>query len=487
MASAHIQDLIQLVERLIKLPTESEWFEFKLNNADPNEIGRLISALSNTVAILNKRTAYVIWGIEDASHNIVGTNFSPSTAKEGGEELENWLTRLIQPRVNIQFHEISINGMPVVILDIDRASHYPTSFKGEKYIRIGSYIKSLKDYPEKEKLLWQVFDSSRFERNVAAKNLTAEAVLNILDYPSYFYLLKHPLPENRDKILEVLVADAMIEQADNGNWNILNLAAILFCRQLNDFKHLKRKTIRVIQYSENNRITTQRELEFATGYALSIEEVIKFISSILPANEIIGPALRKNVTMYPLLAIRELVVNAIIHQDFLISGAAPMIEIFQDRIEITNPGKPLTDTMRLLDNPPRSRNEDLASFMRRIDLCEERGSGVDKVVEQTELYQLPAPIFATINDNTRVVLQAHKPLKKMTKEDRIGTCYLHACLKYVDNDHMTNTTLRARFGIEPKNSADASRIIKSTLEAGLIRIHDTANTRKAAKYVPFWA
>lgn len=75
----------------------------------------------------------------------------------------------------------------------------------------------------------------------------------------------------------------------------------------------------------------------------------------------------------------------------------------------------------------------------------------------------------------------------MTKEDRILACYLHACLKYVDGDHMTNTTLRARFGIEPKNSADASRIIKHTLEAGRIRIHDTENKRKAAKYVPYWA
>lgn len=429
MSSAHTQELVPLVGKLRKSPKETEWFEFKVNNANPNEIGTLISALSNSAAILNRRTAYIIWGVDDASHDIVGTNFSPATAKEGGEELENWLTRLIQPRVNIQFHEISIDGMAIVILDIDRASHYPTSFKGEKYIRIGSYIKSLKDYPEKEKLLWQVFDSSRFERNVAAKNLTAEDVLNILDYPSYFYLLKQPLPENRVKILEALVADAMIEQADNGNWNILNLAAILFCRQLNYFKHLKRKTIRVIQYSENNRIATQRELEFATGYAFCIEEIIQFISSILPANEIIDQALRKNVTMYPLLAIRELVVNAIIHQDFLISGAAPMIEIFQDRIEITNPGKPLTDTMRLLDNPPRSRNEDLASFMRRIDLCEERGSGVDKVVEQTELYQLPAPLFETINDNTRSITGTQAI--EENDQRRPYSCMLFACVSKV--------------------------------------------------------
>jgi ATP-dependent DNA helicase RecG len=190
--------------------------------------------------------------------------------------------------------------------------------------------------------------------------------------------------------------------------------------------------------------------------------------------------------MYPPLAIRELVANAIIHQDFFVTGTAPCVEIFKDRIEITNPGKPLVDTMRFLDNPPRSRNEALASFLRRVGLCEERGSGIDKVVLQTEIYQLPAPIFEVIGDNTRVVLFAHKPLNKMDREDRTRACYLHSCLKYVTHEYMTNTSLRERFGIEQQNSADASRIIKYTQEAGLIHSYEPSPSRKYAKYVPFW-
>ncbi len=99
--------------------------------------------------------------------------------------------------------------------------------------------------------------------------------------------------------------------------------------------------------------------------------------------------------------------------------------------EITNPGRPLVKTDRFLDSPPKSRNEALASFMRRIGVCEERGSGVDKVIFQTEFYQLPAPLFEETDEHTRSVLFAHKDFKDMGKEDRIRACYLHACLQYV--------------------------------------------------------
>jgi predicted HTH transcriptional regulator len=191
--------------------------------------------------------------------------------------------------------------------------------------------------------------------------------------------------------------------------------------------------------------------------------------------------------MYPEPAIRELVANALIHQDFAITGAGPMIEIFEDRMEVTNPGHPLVSTDRFLDTPPRSRNESLASFMRRAGICEERGSGIDKVVFQTEYYQLPAPIFETWDDSTHTVLFAHKALKDMGREDRVRACYLHACLRYVERNPMTNSSLRERFGIEEHNSAIASRIIRDAMEDGAIKPYDPEQGKKYAKYLPRWA
>ena len=125
--------------------------------------------------------------------------------------------------------------------------------------------------------------------------------------------------------------------------------------------------------------------------------------------------------------------------------------------------------------------------MRRIGFCEERGSGIDKVVFQTELHQLPAPLFEAPGDNMRAVLYAHKPFRQMDKGDKLRAAYLHACLRYVERDFMSNTSLRKRFGIEEKNSAIASRIIKDTLEAGLIVPFDEESSRKYMKYIPIWA
>jgi len=147
----------------------------------------------------------------------------------------------------------------------------------------------------------------------------------------------------------------------------------------------------------------------------------------------------------------------------------------------------LVDTDRFLDTPPKSRNEILASFMRRINICEERGSGIDKVVAQTEVFQLPAPVFRVANGYTIAILFAHKELKEMNKQDRVWATYLHACLRYIQNDFMTNSSLRERFGIDAKNSAMVSRIIKEAVKEGKIRIYDESVGTRAREYIPWWA
>ncbi|MEK7761528.1 MAG: ATP-binding protein [Nitrospirota bacterium] len=479
--------LVGLVRELCKLPHETEWVEFKHNNADPQEVGEYLSALANSAALCGKAFAYLVWGVADMSHDVVGTTFLPVQTKVGNEELENWLLRLLTPKIHFRFHAFEMDGKRVLLLEIARAFRHPVQFQGQEFIRVGSYTKKLKDFPEKERELWRIFDQTPFENLVAADELSSDEVLRILDYPAYFDLLNLPLPEARDGILNALLADELIARSEHGKWGITNLGAILFAKKLADFHSLRRKAVRVIAYRGSSRVETIREQEGNKGYAVGFEGLIGSINALVPSNEIIEKALRKTVPMYPEIAVRELAANALIHQDFLISGSGPMVEIFEDRMEISNPGKPLVQTDRFLDTPPRSRNEALASFMRRIGVCEERGSGVDKVVFQTELYQLPAPAFEVVGENTRAVLFAHRPLSKMDKDDRVRACYLHACLRYVSRDFMTNTTLRERFGIDVKNSAIASRLIKEALEAAVIRPYEEGAARKLMKYVPIWA
>lgn len=476
-----------LVHEFLPLPNETGWLEFKHNNTQPQEIGEYISALANSAALEGKTHAYLLWGIDDVEHTIVGTDFDPGRKRVGNEELESWLLRQLAPKIQFRFLRVQLDEHTVVMLEIDRAFRHPVQFAGAEFVRIGSYKKRLKDFPEKARELWRVLDATPFEMLPAAEKLSADEVLKLLDYPAYFDLMDRPLPDGREAILSALAADRLIESAGGGFWNVLNLGAILLAKQLTDFVHLQRKAVRVVVYTGTGRVQTLREQPSVKGYAAGFEGLIGFINGLLPVNEVIGQALRKAVPVYPELAIRELIANALIHQDFSISGSGPMVEIFDDRMEITNPGIPLVDPQRLLDSPPRSRNEALASLMRRMGICEERGSGVDKVVSLTEFYQLPAPAFEVVVDSTRSTLFAPRPLTKMEREDRVRAVYLHACLRYVQRESMTNTSLRERFGIETKNSATASRLIREALDAGAIRLHDETVAPKLRRYLPAWA
>lgn len=479
--------LVSILHELRALPQETEWVEFKVDFAEPQAIGEYISALANSAALAGKAFAYLVWGVRDDDHAVVGTSFDPDAARVGNEELQSWLLRLLEPKLEFRFFSVEVDGRQVILLEIARAMLHPVRFSGQEYIRVGSYKKKLKDFPEKERALWRLFDRTSFEDGVATERASDDEVLRLLDYPAYFELLQRPLPADRNGILEALADDRIIRRSDAGGWDVTNLGAILFAKRLDAFHSLRRKAVRVIQYRGSGRTETLKEQEGTKGYASGFEGLLSYLNGLLPGNEVIGQALRRNVPMFPELAVRELVANALIHQDFSVSGAGPMIEIFDDRIEITNPGEPLVDTQRFVDCPPRSRNEALASLMRRFRICEERGSGIDKVVSQVELYQLPAPLFESPQGFTRAVLFAHKSLSAMDKADRVRACYLHACLAYVMRQEMTNTTLRARFGVEEQNRSTVSRLIREAVEAGAIVPADADAAPKLMRYLPFWA
>lgn len=326
-----------------------------------------------------------------------------------------------------------------------------------------------------------------FENQKAKIDLSDDTVLSLIDYSAYFDMIGINLPQNKEKILDKLVEEKLIIKRYD-SYDITNLGAILFAKDINNFESLSRKAIRVIQYQGNNRLNTLKEQIGRKGYGNGFEGLITFINALLPSNEEVQKALREEVKVYPEIAIRELVANTIIHQDFNIKGTSPMIEIFYNRIEITNSGKPLINTLRFIDHSPESRNEKLAGFMRRLGICEERGSGIDKVIALCEIFQLPAPEFIEGDNYTRVILFAPKTLHQMDRQDKIRACYQHCCLRYVSGEKMTNQTIRERFKIEDHNAATASRIIADTIKEELIRDDDeNSKSRKFAKYVPFWS
>ena len=317
------------------------------------------------------------------------------------------------------------------------------------------------------------------------EDATSDDVLSLIDYPNYCQMMKQPLPENRKAILDRLTSERIIFAKSSDRYAVTNLGAVLFARNLNDFDRLSRKALRVIIYRGDNRVETIKEQMGGKGYAIGFEGAIEYINDHLPQNEQIGQALRQEIRMVPEIAIRELVANALIHQDFNITGTGPMVEIFTGRIEISNPGVPLINTLRFIDEPPRSRNEVLAALMRRVNICEERGSGIDKVIFNVELLQLPAPDFRSAGNSTVAVLYGPRQFEQMDREERIRACYQHACLLHVSGKRMINVTLRKRLGIKDSSYSLASRIIKDAINDELIRLH--SGSRRDACYVPFWA
>jgi predicted HTH transcriptional regulator len=478
------KQLIDLLTDLVKQPNESEWVEFKHNFHTAEEIGERISALANGACLCNQAFGYLAFGIEDKTHHILGTSFRAKSHKKSNEDLEHWLATRLNPRIDFTVYEFDYDASRhISIYIIPAAKNQPVEFLHQAYIRVGSITRKLNEFPEKQAKIWKK-DTPPFEKEMAKDNLVASDITKYLSTETYFDLMKLPYPSNQQGVIEKFIEEGLVNHSKS--YSITKLGAILFAKNLKDFESVERKSVRVIVYKGKNKVETEREQIGSKGYALGFEGLVDWINSQLPANEEIGKALRKETRMYPEIAIRELVANALIHQDLSEKGF-PMVEIFTDRIEISNPGKPLVTPDRFID-AYLSRNEKLADLMRRIGFCEEKGSGLDKVIFYNELYQLP-PINVIVAENrTRVTVYSYKALNDLDKKEKIRACYQHACLKYVSNEKMTNQSLRERFKIEDQNAATASRIIRDALEDGVIKEDDPeSKSRKYASYIPIWA
>ena len=224
--------LIDLIHYLVKFPKETEWLEFKTNYYQADEIGKYVSALSNSATLYEKNSGYMIWGIDDDTHDIVGTTFDYETKKVGNEEFQNWLHRLLKPKINFEFYKVKVDGKDIIVLEIPKAENVVTKFKNEAYIRVGTSKKSLNETPLKEKALWKILNATSFEDGIAIENISEDTVLEKLDTEAYFTLLDIPIPDEKEGIFHYLQQDKLILKEDTGNWSITNLGAILLAKNL---------------------------------------------------------------------------------------------------------------------------------------------------------------------------------------------------------------------------------------------------------------
>ena len=455
-------------------PSEQQRLEFK-EAKEQFDFGKLCKYC---VALANEGGGNLLLGVADRPpRTVVGTK-----AVNNPICMAEKLFQTLGFRVDVD--EVNHPDGRVVVFNI------PSRPRGTAYHLNGTYFMRAGEelVPMSEDQLRRIFAEGEPDwlEEHSRTGLDAAQVVELLDTQSFFDLLKLPYPTEQTGVLDRLQQERLVDVVAD-NYAIRRLGALLLAKRLQDFHDISRKAPRVVVYPGTSKLDTKLEQPGIKGYAVGFRELVHFIMSQLPQNEVIEDALRKEVKLVPEIAIRELVANALIHQDFRIGGASVMVEIYSDRVEISDPGDPIVPVDRFIDGY-QSRNERLADLMRRFAICEEKGSGVDKVIQAIELHQLPAPDFRAGFKRLSVVLLAPRNFEVMDRNDRIRACYQHCCLRYVLHEKMTNQSLRERFKLPEDKNVLASQTIASTLEAGKIKVADPAQTStRYRSYLPFWA
>lgn len=330
----------------------------------------------------------------------------------------------------------------------------------------------------------------RWEELRASSLLAEEELIAALGTEAVLRLLGKTAPSTANEMLRWLEEEKFIVREPTGGGFVTNLGAIAAARQLDQFPDLSRKAVRVIVYGGKDKSRTIREREGNKGYAISIQGLLGYVMAQLPQSEEIQRALRAKKTVYPEIALRELIANALVHQDFSIAGMSPLVEIFSDRIEISNPGGLLPSKRldRLIGTQAESRNERLARSFRNYGICEERGTGLFKAGIEIELYGLPPMEFKAGSNYFKVTLFAPRAFREMSAQERLDACYQHTVLKYLARDAMTNKSLRERLKMPERQSTMVSSLIRTALTQERIKLLDPENkSKRHAKYIPFWA
>ena len=481
---------MDLVYSLVGFPSETEWLEFKRDNTNPETIARDISALANSAAYHGRDVAYKVWGVNDASHELVGTSFDPNSSKKGNVLLPIWLKQVLTDNASYDFSTATNGPLRFVILAVRPAIDRPVYYDGKAYIREGSSTTQLTPGSAKEQRLWHRLQRSDYESRIALEGLVPNEISYLLDVEAHFRLLGDAQPSTIDAAMVPLCEQGLVRKQDDELFSITNLGMLLIARRISSFPGARHHVLRATRFAGNASLDILDRRDFDKGYALALSEAVDYVMSSVPSKDQLDGAFRRITYAYPKSAIRELLSNVVAHQDLADAQAGPRVSIYENRIEFSNPGASLIPTPRLLNAQPKTRNKELVSALRRMGLCEESGTGWDRIVAACEQEHMLAPKVDSSEDaGTNVTLYTGIAYDRMTKRERIDATYWHACLKYSQGESMSNQTLRERFGLpgEKKSLVAMSRLIRECCNEGLIKEEDPDAGARYRRYIPKWA
>jgi len=483
---AWLAKAIQLLDASLK-PPRHELNELDWKTAlspDKKRLTEHLSAFAN-----HPGGGYLAFGV-DQTGTAVG--YSEAEVATTTNQLANLGREGLEPSIAIDHAVETYGGARLLFVHVKESAVKPVHLRGKSiehaFIRSGGTTRQASRQDVGNLMLHS--RTPRWEELRASILLSDSELVAQLEAEPILEMLERPLPGDHEALIRWLAEEKFILHEAAGGGYVTNLGAIAAAKRLADFADLDRKAVRVIVYDGVNKARTKQEIEGAKGYAIGFPGLLRRVLSLLPQSEVIEEALRQKRSVYPEIALREIVANALIHQDFSITGAGPLIEIFDDRIEVSNPGAllPSKQLDRLIGTQPESRNEYLARAFRRYKICEERGSGLLKAGLEAELYGLPPIQFEAGPNYFRVTLHSPLTFAQMSQKERLDACYQHAVLKHLSGGTMTNTSLRERLKMPEKQRSMVSVLIKEAIDQGRIKSADPDNTsNKFAEYVPYWA
>lgn len=462
------------LRELLTIRSENEHVEFK----EAKGGFHFEKLVDYCVALGNEGGGYIVFGVTDKHpRRIVGTQAFLEPERTVGGIYECL-------RIKVRCHEFTLpEGRVLVFQAPSRPRGGWYDHDGRILMRAGESLVTMS--PDRLKEILAEGGPSFLERP-ASEVLSEADVIAQLDVQSFFDLRKIPMPATRGEILKALANRHLIEPEGTG-YVITNMGALLFAKDIEHFPSVAHKAVRVVVYDgvTKTKVKDGKDRQGKLGYAAGFERMISYIQAELPGDEDYQGGVRNVKYAYPIRAVRELVGNALVHQDLDEHGSSTKVEVYSDRIEISNPGLPVLDVERFIDED-QSRNLQLAAEMRRFNLYEGRGQGMDEVVSLIELHQLPPYSVRLGTRQTTVVLSRYRPLKDLTQEEKVAAVYQHCVLRYVTNRITNNESVRERFQIDTKNSALATRLLGDAVKAERIRLVDPSVGYRSWRYVPHW-
>ena len=474
---------IQLLEKSISAtPQELNELDWKASASQAERMARHLSAFANYSG-----GGFLVYGVDDDG-TVVGLTKEQNDLF--ASQIGNWARDLTTPEVRTQIFSFEFKGKNLLGIYIEEAFDKPVHKKSgtlnDSYLRAGGQSRLMTRTEIRHSMMTS--RNQRFEEMPAS--LSQDIINNINDYFDFSEFLKRTNFEssNIQHLNEHLFAHKLLARVDQ-SYIPTNLAVLSCAKKLSALPSYERFAVRVTEYSDTTKMHAKRDQTFHAGISLSLDLIVNHLISILPLSETIHDATKLKTSIIPQIAIRELVINSVMHRDLTKTNSFITIEVFSDRIEITNPGGLLPDISvdRLIDHPSVCRNEVLSDFLRKLNLAEERGSGVDNALAAIELWGLPPVIFESERDYFKAIILMPRKYNEMSKEERITAAYQHACLNKIIGKKTTNSTLRARFKFSTNETTKVGRLINDAIDAKKIKLANPDASRRDYHYLPYWA